>query len=761
MRKLAIVCFWFCAAIFLANYLLPERLLLPLALGLVLAGMALIPFGRRWLLPLILAFCGAAAGLYLFQMHSMLTISRAKALDGETRPGRALVLTVPTQSKNYVSAEIELSLEGERGTIRARLFDHGGTLGKAEPGDRVEGLFSLRDSGLRYGKTYRSDYARGIFLTVSNENTLRLRPASGFSLRFWPERFSARLVERIGAIFPDDTGAFFLALLLGEKTELYRDDGQYVAMSRAGLMHIVAVSGMHVAFLTGMLQSLLGRTRRASLLALALVWSFVLLCGAGPSAIRAGIMQTVVLLAPLLRRENDPPTSLLFALAVLLLLNPSAAAGVSLQLSFAAFAGIVLLAERIRTALLEEMPDWLSGRLGNYLASNLANSVGVLAFTVPLTALHFGMVNVLAPLTNLFALWAVPLCFGGGYACCALSLVSLPAARLLARLPVLLARYVLGLARLVAQLPFACVYTELRWNLWWLGFVYLLFFAAFFLRRVPRWKRCFYPGALALLSLFSLLTATRLYYSGGVGFVSAVDVGQGESLCFFSGSATVVVDCGNLNSVDNAGDLTGRYLLSRGRERIDLLLLTHLHSDHIDGVVRLMEYCPVDTLLLAEGLDDPAGLKPEILAAAARHGTRVVFVRHDRREQVDGISISLFMPPHEGDVNERCLTARVSMGRYDALVTGDIDHEAEQALLETHALSGTELLIVSHHGSKNASSWELLRGLGAREAVISCGFNTYGHPARETLERLAKCGYTVYRTDEDGTIELRIGERYG
>ena len=169
----------------------------------------------------------------------------------------------------------------------------------------------------------------------------------------------------------------------------------------------------------------------------------------------------------------------------------------------------------------------------------------------------------------------------------------------------------------------------------------------------------------------------------------------------------------------------------------------------------------VDTLMLADDLDDPAGLEGEILAAAARHGTRVVFVRQDMRYRLDGITLAMYAPLQEGNVNERCLTARVSLGRYDTLVTGDIDREAEQALLEAHALSGTELLIVSHHGSRSASSWELLRGIGAREAVISCGYNTYGHPNPETLERLAKCGYTVYRTDEDGTIELRIGESYG
>ena len=90
------------------------------------------------------------------------------------------------------------------------------------------------------------------------------------------------------------------------------------------------------------------------------------------------------------------------------------------------------------------------------------------------------------------------------------------------------------------------------------------------------------------------------------------------------------------------------------------------------------------------------------------------------------------------------------------LVTGDIGRPEELELLDAYDLSGIELLVVSHHGSKTGSSSELLRSIGAKTAVISSGYNTYGHPAEETLERLADCGYTVYRTDRNGTVEIRI-----
>ena len=526
-------------------------------------------------------------------------------------------------------------------------------------------------------------------------------------------------------------------------------------LSRAGLMHMVAVSGMHIMFLVNMLRQLLGNTRRASLLSILLLWCFVLLTGATPSAVRAGFMQTLALLAPIFGREEDPPTSLPLALALILLHNSCAAASVSLQLSFASLAGIELFSDRIRRSVLDSVPKAVPWWIRNYLSSNIANSLGVLVFTTPLVGLHFGYVSVLSPLTNLLTLWAVPICFGAGYLCCFVSLVFLPAGQLLAWIVSWLARYIVWIARVCAEPGFSCLYLCLKWNWLWLALVYVLFLVFALLLR-KSWLRWFCPTALAVFSLFALLTATRLYFGNAPGYMTAVDVGQGQSLVVFSGDKTVVVDCGSINSLDQAGDETGAYLCSRGRESIDLLLLTHLHADHADGVTRLMAWLPVREIMIGPDMEDPNGLLPQIREAARRCGTKISILREDHRESLGAIRLSLFTPGSSGEINERCVTAKISVGSYDLLVTGDINMAAERELLEEHELRQIELLIVGHHGSKYASSPYLLQAIDADTAIISCGFNNFGHPTPETLERLADSGYTVYRTDRDGTVELRL-----
>ena len=194
---------------------------------------------------------------------------------------------------------------------------------------------------------------------------------------------------------------------------------------------------------------------------------------------------------------------------------------------------------------------------------------------------------------------------------------------------------------------------------------------------------------------------------------------------------------------------------------MDALLLTHLDSDHCNGVETLLALCPVQRLLLPANASAENGLLEQIRAAADRQGTELIFLDEDAALTLGRLYVEIYAPPAGAEGNEGCLSCVVSLGAYDMLVTGDLSQKAETQLLDRRPVSDLELYIVGHHGSKNASSERLLKSIGADTAVVSCGYNSYGHPAPETLERLDRFGYTVYRTDTDGTIEIRIGKNYG
>lgn len=757
MRKLAIFAFAFSLAIFFAHYLLPLSALLWLSALFALLGALLLFRKQKWLLGLILAAFGLTAGFLCYYTHTQRTIVAAAQLDGQTCEIQGRLLSYPQNYDSY--SRVDLALEGNgMPHLNILLYADGDALASAKPGDRISCTAKLRRADQRYGENYDRYLSRDIYLIANTKTEAVIEPGS-WGLRTLPVMVNRFLADRVDALFPEDAAPFMKSLMLGDRTDFYQDEGLYLAMSRSGFMHIVAVSGMHVAFLVGLIQLLLGRTRRSSFLCLSLLWFFVFVTGSSPSAVRAAIMQSFLLTAPLFQRENDPATALSAALGLILLTNPFSCASVSLQLSFAAMAGILCFAEPLTISFSNLFSETWAERLRAPIAT-AASSLAVMVFTVPLSVVHFGSISILSPLTNILGLWAVSFCFCGGYLSCLLGIVLLPLGKLAAWMTAWIARYLVFIAKGVSSIPFATVYVKDAFPVIWILLVYLLVLCAYF-SKLSTAKKIIIPTVLAGMSLALLLGVARLNYRSGLGVISVIDVGQGQCIAVMSGDKTMVIDCGGIYSSENAGERAGSYLLACGRDRVDVLMLTHLHADHCNGVTMLMEMLPVEQLIIPADIPDEDELRDEILASAERHGTAVRYLREDTEMVLGEIHTALYSPGSQGSANERCMMACVSLADYDMLVTGDASKTQEHELLERHPLSNLELLIVGHHGSRYASSGELLETIGADTAVISVGYNTYGHPTYETLERLQAYGYNIYRTDLNGTVEIRLRNEDG
>ena len=756
MRKLATAALAFSAAIFLANYILPQGWLIVPAVLSAVFGAALALLHRKWLRPAVIALLFFSLGLLEYSVYCRLTVDRAAKLTGETREICGTVLDYPDVYAGYNRLRIRISSE-DLPHLKAIVYDNEKKLGSAEPGDKVSFTAKIRTADTLYGKPYENYHVNGYYLRLSVNGGETLEKG-GFSVCTLPVRIHNYLCQKVDQLFPVDCRAFIKALMLGEKQDFYADDALYVAMSRSGLMHVVAVSGLHISFLVGLLAFVLGNGRRGALFSIALIWCFVLITGASNSAVRAAFMQMLLLLAPILRRENDPVTSLSAVLALILAACPFAAKSVSLQLSFSAMAGILCFGERLYECLLRPVPErWLI-RPVRYVLGVIASSLSVTVFTMPLTALHFSYVPLLSILSNVACLWAVSLCFCLAWIACALSFVptlGIAAAWLCAWL----ARYIFLCAGAVSRIPYAVLYMKTDGALLWMLASYALLLLGFLLKR-RRFLHVLLPAGLSLALLAAIILRTEMRYRS-TPYVSVLDVGQGQCVTAFAGDATAVIDCGNINSVDNAGTIAGEYLLSCGRRSVELLILTHLHTDHADGAVRLMEMLPVDTLILPADADDSGGLYERILACAERHGTRVAMTERSTTAIVGDMTARIYKLADDGDENERCLMISLAVGDKELLVTGDAPKKLERALVRQEDLNDTDILLVGHHGSKYASSRELLEETGGGLAVVSVGYNTYGHPAQATLDALEKHGYQVKRTDMDGTVEIRLEKNHG
>jgi len=232
----------------------------------------------------------------------------------------------------------------------------------------------------------------------------------------------------------------------------------------------------------------------------------------------------------------------------------------------------------------------------------------------------------------------------------------------------------------------------------------------------------------------------------------ALDVGQGASTLLLSGGQAVLVDCGG-NGDRDAGDVAADYLQSLGRSHLDMLVLTHYHADHAGGVGALLDRVRVNKLVVPD-VEPGDPLRKTILELAKANGCEVILLSRDSTAQFGAAALTLFAPLGDGGANEEGLSLLCTAGTFDVLITGDMNDVVERKLVKYKNLPDIELLLVGHHGSASSTSPELLLAITPEKAIISSGYNSYGHPSPETIDRLGSAGCEIYRTDLMGTITV-------
>ena len=307
----------------------------------------------------------------------------------------------------------------------------------------------------------------------------------------------------------------------------------------------------------------------------------------------------------------------------------------------------------------------------------------------------------------------VSLVFGAGLLGLLLSMAAPALGAAFVPLVSLSVRYVLFVSGLLEDLPLHALYFNTALSVLWLFYVYALFAVCAIARRGRyRW---WIAGALAVTMLLATARFNALQFERGSLYVTALDVGQGESVALLSRRHGVLVDCGSSNSYISAGDVAADYFLSAGIRRLDAVVLTHYHADHANGLALLLARVGVDTLYLPD-IAEEDGEKSEVLALAERYGVEVRYVTEETRTAVGEASLTLYPPVGEGGANELGLTIVCSLGTFDTLITGDMDSRTERVLVSSYPLPDIEVLLVGHHGSRYSTSEELLddRDAGGR-----------------------------------------------
>ncbi len=639
---------------------------------------------------------------------------------------------------------------------------------------------------------YRSYLARqGIHAILRvKESPIPLSESRRFSWIGFCLTVKRRMETALRATLPPSDATLMAGLLFSEQGRLPQTVQEEFV--RTGTVHLLSTSGIHVAALAVALNFLFGRFRLRlkrpfALFFIALLFAFEVMAGGRPAVMRAVLMAALVYGAEIVDRDADGMNLLCFAALALLVVQPQNLYDLGFQYSFAAVAGLMLLTPKFDAMLKSIFPHKPDARL--HPATLFAASLGVEVVLMPLIAYHDGRVSLVSPLANLIVIpLASPLIPTG--------LVQAAAGFLSPWLGNVLGIFTSGLlwvfgfaVHSFAHLPGAMISVASP-PLYLLSLYYLFLFvwaneATVFRRGIP-WEEIrmllvprlqkMQPPPLPARRVAFAVPASLVILTYWSGFqrrepplrFTFIDVGQGDCLLVETpDGARMLVDGGGMVShpgesapdFDVGEETVVPYLRRRGIERLDVVALSHPHDDHVGGLGAVIESIPT-RLVIESG--ERGDTPPYIHFNEAVHNHHIpdqtvsagaaFQLGRETRVEVLAPQPPFFRGTHS-DFNNNSVVLLLRYRQFTALLTGDIEQEAEARLLPQ--FGPVDLLKVAHHGSRFATSEEFVKRTHPKVAVASVGeWNTFGHPNPDVIRRLERNGAKVYRTDRDGAVTV-------
>ena len=547
-------------------------------------------------------------------------------------------------------------------------------------------------------------------------------------------------------------------ITLGDRASLNKDLREVFV--RSGTFHILAISGLNVSMVAALLYFILRLLRFPLRLraGLTIIWVIVYaaLAGGNPSVVRAALMTSLFLGALILEREVDLTNTLALSALLILLWNPLHLLEAGFQLTFGATLGILLLMQAFPMASLPRPSRWLLSSLGVSVAATLA--------TLPILAHHFHRASLIGIVANLpiVPLSGIITAIGLIYALLSLFLSS--GLDWLAQLLQILIALMARLAHFFSCLPGA------SFQLYGPSLaMILLYYGSLF--SAWHWKKARWTKVTLLISLLLLssLIGAKFYlvHHRSDLRVTFLDVGQGDcALLELPAGRSMLIDGGGSRQGDfDVGEQVVRpYLLHRWVGKLDRIVLSHPHPDHLRGLMAVLRDFKVKEAWEGKGapnlplyLEFRKCLQEEgVLLRSYAAGKSLndpplhVAVLHPSRPYLKGSPRGSF-----SDENNNSLVLRVSYGRIRFLFPGDIEAEAENRILARRAYPASEVIKVPHHGGRTSSSARFIRAVHPTYAVASAGaFNPFGHPYPEIVKRYEGMGAKFLQTSRDGAIMM-------
>jgi competence protein ComEC len=636
---------------------------------------------------------------------------------------------------------------------------------------------------------YRSYLAgEGIYAILQEMDYHVIQRSASSPLMAWIFDLRERLADNLASALPEPQASLCQGIVLGLRNNISQD--LTFDLSVSGTAHLLAISGQNLTIITGLLLALglflFGRRYYLYIwLTLVIIWFYALFTGLQAPVIRSAIMASLFLFAEILGRQKNAFPALAFGAAIMIALSPPVLHNLSFQLSFMAMAGLIFITpvlgnwgRKVIFAKWGEESFW--SRPLVFVTDSFSVSLGAVIAIWPIISYTFGITSFVGPLTTFLISPALtPIIIFGTLTALA-GLFSPAVAQIIGWVAWLFLSYMIVIAGIFAVLPAAYIKNR-TFNPHYIWLYYALFLLLINTKAVVRifrsnwfravrsgfldWtisagvfigqKAAFIMPPLMILAVLTSLAAVTLPERNLK--VSFLDVGEGDSILIQDDGQNILIDGG-----PGGGVLCNAISqkLPFWERRIDLVILTHSHLDHLAGLLEVLKRYRVEKVLASPISSDSPSYRQwlaliktkKIEYLEAQTGQRF-FLSH-------GAVLDILNPPQAAgadaaaEPDQNAVVARLSCGPGSLLFTSDIGSETETRLLRERLVQHADILKIAHHGSNTSSSVAFLKAVSPSLAVISAGAdNRFGHPDPAVIETIAASGVkTVFRTDVNGTI---------
>ncbi|MGD1152579.1 MAG: DNA internalization-related competence protein ComEC/Rec2 [Syntrophales bacterium] len=647
---------------------------------------------------------------------------------------------------------------------------------------------------------YKGVMVRGFIKDSAGIVILRENQGNIFKLHL--ERFRTYLKKFIMENSSSPEGEIIQAMILGDQKEIPKDVMEN--FNKTGTTHIIAISGFNIgiiAFLSFIVIRLIMKSSTYLLLrfnivkvstvfAIVPVIIYTFIAGMGISVVRAAIMAVTFMIAIVFGKDRDLYNSLVLAALIILVLSPPSLFDVSFQLSFMAVWAILFITPRLAMIIpdgnREEMPRYRvwAAKIYKNIVIFIIVSLSATLGTLPLIVFYFNRVSTVVLLSNLFI---VPV----------LGIIAIPvctAIIIAAPLSHGLALFFLHISSFIVKVSISMVdfFASFPGSSFFLGTPTFIEISVYYLslivavKLIDAWKRkesdtaesSSFLGpyrlrvAAAALAFFFMIDALYLYVKdrgNGNLVVTAIDVGQGSSVLLrLPGGKKILVDGGGI--YDNNFDI-GKYVLAPflWHERIrhiDIVVLTHPHPDHLNGLIYILSNFNVNEVWTNGETAESDTYKDFMKIVNEKNMTHRLMSERVGDIRINNVTISILNPidtvalnndlPRQFDkTNNDAIAMKIAIGNVSILLPADISEPSEMRIINAHKNIKSHVLFAPHHGGFTSSTVPFLNRVRPKIAVISCGRdNVYNDPHPDVLTRYFRRGTRVLRTDVNGAINI-------